>query len=308
MNVLSFFLNATLLALALFTSACSLPKTLPPQADTSHKISFDDDSFKNQTVQAHIIALHSFGDNHHAFDHWQVWAKSHGYALHHYDQRGFGHRGKLGRWYGSEAMVSDAISLAERIRGHSDKPIYLMGESMGGAIAILAAVERPQLFRGLILAAPAVREGILVRYPYNAALNMVASISPSTTASIERDPDNPELISSTAQRLAHSPHTLRDIRMDTYRGLIRLADLASDQAPKLHIPVLLFYGGQDESVPEVAIKNLRRHWQGHVTYVYQSEWPHLIFQSTAWKSVADTAHEWRHSLDNRGKLHCSKAC
>lgn len=282
---------ATLVLIAL-CGACSLPATRHSAGKALPPLSLHSDSPQSQAPRAHIIGLHSFGDNYQAFDQWVAWGVERNIAVHRFDQLGFGQRGELGRWYGAEAMVEDAIASARRIKNNSSAPIYLMGESMGGSVAIIAAAQQPQLFDGLILAAPAVREGIFIRYPYNAALNVVSGLAPSASASIERDPSNPALIARTAERLAHSPYTLREVRMDTYRGLIRLADIASNRAEQVQMPVLLFYGGQDESVPKVAIKSVNQHWQNNVEYHYREAWPHLIFQSEEWRSVADIMQAW----------------
>ncbi|MGM0564997.1 MAG: alpha/beta fold hydrolase [Pseudomonadota bacterium] len=291
-TIISHTITALLLMLA---AGCSLPEVrlgdernaaLPPLEATSWWPQ------EPRQTRAHIIGLHSFADYHRAFEHWGQHLSHQGYAVHSYDQLGFGKRGEKGRWYGSEVMVQDALTLARQLKAERDAPVYLMGESMGGSIAILAAQREPELIDGLILAAPAVREGLLIRYPYNAALNMVAAIAPGATVSLQHNGHSNALRAASVERLAQSPHSLKEVRMDTYRGLIRLADLASDSAPELEQPVLLFYGGQDESVPEVAINKLQQHWTDHLTYHYRDDWPHLVFQARDWKEIADTTSLW----------------
>ncbi len=57
--------------------------------------------------------------------------------------------------------MDDAAGLARQLaERYPDRPLYLLGESLGGAVAMLVAARHPDLpVDGLILAAPAVREG-----------------------------------------------------------------------------------------------------------------------------------------------------
>src|SRR5713226_7092743 len=95
-------------------------------------------------VKAVILALHGFGDYSHAFD-----------------QRGFGGAPGHGLWAGAGQLAGDAIT-ASRIarRLHPGRPLYLLGESMGSAVATLvvtSATNEPAADPdGVILSAPAV--------------------------------------------------------------------------------------------------------------------------------------------------------
>src|SRR3546814_15118199 len=57
------------------------------------------------------------------------------------DQRGFGEAPHRGLWPGVEALPGDLTTAAGLLRQrHPDLPLYLLGESMGGAV-VLAALE-----------------------------------------------------------------------------------------------------------------------------------------------------------------------
>ncbi|MEJ0071172.1 MAG: alpha/beta fold hydrolase [Pseudomonadota bacterium] len=67
----------------------------------------------------------------------------HGIATYAYDQRGFGGAPDRGRWAGTPQLAADVASAAALLRGrYPGVPLYLLGESMGGAVAILAASGR----------------------------------------------------------------------------------------------------------------------------------------------------------------------
>jgi pimeloyl-ACP methyl ester carboxylesterase len=72
------------------------------------------------------------------------------------DQRGMGE--SSGRWpaYGSTPMAHDLMAL---IRHLDAGPALIYGTSNGAAAAVYLAAEAPELVRGLVLAAPFVRDG-----------------------------------------------------------------------------------------------------------------------------------------------------
>jgi len=108
-----------------------------------------------------VLALHGFNDYSNAFAlPARRWAER-GIATYAYDQRGFGSTPGRGRWFGTRPLVGDAATAIGLLhRRYPGIPVYLLGESMGGAIAILAASGRAGLptpsVDGVILVAPAV--------------------------------------------------------------------------------------------------------------------------------------------------------
>jgi pimeloyl-ACP methyl ester carboxylesterase len=72
------------------------------------------------------------------------------------DQRGMGETS--GEWpeYGSIPLAHDLIALIEHL---GSGPAIIYGTSNGAAAGVYMAAERPELIRGLVLAAPFVRDG-----------------------------------------------------------------------------------------------------------------------------------------------------
>ncbi len=242
--------------------------------------------------EAVVLGLHSFGDYGAAFDALGPAFAEAGILVASYDQAGFGERQQQGRWAGETQLVTDAISQIQRLYDRYQRPVFLIGESLGGAVAILAALEAPQKVAGIILAGPAVREGIRFRYGWNAAIASAAFILPGYRLTVDRQPDDPSLSAASAQRLATDPRVIRDVRMDAYWGLIQIADSASDQAPSLQVPTLLLYGGNDNSVPKAGIHHLRDHLAGQGDYRFYPDAPHLLLQSPQWPRIAEDIRQW----------------
>src|SRR5262249_21590109 len=107
--------------------------------------------------KAVILGLHGYGDYRNAWDEpAQIWAKD-GITTYSYDQRGFGGSPTRGRWPGTEALVDDAKTMLVLLHArYPGVPVYLAGESMGGAVALVAADQGAEI-DGLILLATALR-------------------------------------------------------------------------------------------------------------------------------------------------------
>src|SRR5690606_22811252 len=103
----------------------------------------------------------------------------------------------------------------DTVRAQHNGPLFVLGESLGGAVAINVAARNPETgIDGLVLLAPAVREGIRLRYGWNLAINTTTLFRPGYLLEVERRADDPRFRPASAQRLATDPHVLREVRMD----------------------------------------------------------------------------------------------
>jgi len=202
-----------------------------------------------------ILGLHGFGDYRNAFEEpAEIWSKA-GFETYSYDQRGFGASPTRGRWPGTDTMVADAIAVAGMIRQrHPGVPLYVVGESMGGALA-LVAVDRGLECDGLVLCAPALRSRETFGPLASAGLWFFAHTIPWMPAgptSIDFMPtDNPK----TLEKLRNDPLMLRQPRLDMGYGLVDLMDDARASAENIRVPYIMLHGLGDRIVPEGPVKS-----------------------------------------------------
>jgi pimeloyl-ACP methyl ester carboxylesterase len=98
-----------------------------------------------------LVFLHYWGGSHRTFD--SVIARlSGGRTVVSYDHRGWGAARELSGPYGIEALADDALDV---VRELGISRYVLVGHSMGGKTAQLAASKRPEGLAGLVLIAPA---------------------------------------------------------------------------------------------------------------------------------------------------------
>ena len=207
--------------------------------------------------RAVIVGLHGMNDHALAFGlAGPFWAQA-GVVTYAYDQRGFGRTASRGRWAGDETMAEDLRTLCALLRKkHPGAPIAIVGESMGGAVSVVAASSsRPPDADRLILASPAVWGWGAQPKSYAAALWLTAHMAPgmmlsapSWVAKKIRATDNrDELI-----RMSRDPQMIFKTRADSVYGLTDLMQHARERIGGVRGPVLYLYGAHDDLIPKPA--------------------------------------------------------
>jgi len=108
-----------------------------------------------------VVAVPGMGDLRSTWDDQVGALVSAGYRVAVTDLRGHGDSDTTFRTHGDAATASDVVALLEELLGASPEPgarAVLLGNSMGGSAAIIAAAERPDLVRSLALVSPFGRE------------------------------------------------------------------------------------------------------------------------------------------------------
>lgn len=198
-----------------------------------------------------LLALHGFNMYRRYFEAMGPWLAARGITTYAYDQRGFGAAPEPGIWGGGEALRADAADAVRQVRAHHpDLPLYLMGVSMGGAVAadMLTQEDAPDI-KGLILVAPALwgddAAGSIARFGLWLAAHTVPA-STATGSEMRRQPsDNIEML----RALGRDPLIIKETRIDAVYGLTLLMQRGFEAAGGLKPPKLLLFGRKDEIVP-----------------------------------------------------------
>jgi acylglycerol lipase len=262
-----------------------------------------------------IIALHGFNDYSHFFQQPGEYFSKLGIACFAYDQRGFGAAPKRGLWAGGEAYTQDLHTLVQLVKQrYPDLPVYLLGESMGGAIIITAMsqTEMPEV-DGIILVAPALWARSTMPWYQTSLLWTLAHSLPWLTLTgkgVKVMPsDNIEML----RALGRDPWVIKATRVETIYGLTDLMDEAFNSAPLLHANTLMLYGEKDEIIPKKPTyaflqKFLATDATDKTVAFYQQGY-HMLLRDlqapTAWKDIAEWINNKPEKLpsgaDNRAK-------
>ncbi|MCH9020397.1 MAG: alpha/beta hydrolase [Proteobacteria bacterium] len=242
--------------------------------------------------EAVIVAVHGFNDYANAFDApGRAWAER-GITTYAYDQRGFGATATRGLWPGVDTMVADLGLVTELVKArHPGAPVYLVGESMGGAAAmVLMAGPGAPAVDGVVLVAPAVWGWATMNPFYRAGLWLGAHLIPAATVTGKglgiRPSDNRDMLIA----LSKDPNTIKHTRIDSLYGLVNLMDAAYLAAGRLATPTLLLYGENDELVPKTpTFDMLSRLSAPHRVAIYPAGYHMLLRDLEAGAVLADVA-------------------
>jgi acylglycerol lipase len=206
-----------------------------------------------------VLGVHGFGDHGGAFAALSDVLVASGLAtIYAYDQRGFGATRQPGIWPGSDTLIGDLRTMVDLLREkHPERSLYVIAESMGGAVALRALTEAPGLdVDGALLLAPAVGGVATMAWYQRVALWMMFRIAPGATFSGEtvghleiRPTDDPEVL----EALRKDPLVQREARVDTLHGLTRLMGEALHHPHRLDRSVLVFYGLEDQVIPPALV-------------------------------------------------------
>lgn len=245
-------------------------------------------------LQAVIVAAHGMNDYGLAFDRpARLWAQA-GIATYAIDQRGFGRAMERGRWYGGERMADDIVTLSRLARErHPGVPLHLLGESMGGAVVVLAAARAERgLLSGIVLSAPAVwGTGFRAAVTLDAAM-ILGSLVPDMTVPPLRvatpSTDDPMVL----RRMREDPLIIHRTRFQTLAGIVDLMHDARFEARKVDVPVLLMLGDLDVHVPRDGVAALTRSLPPDTRIALYAKGRHLLMRTLDGDRVTQDVAAW----------------
>ena len=204
--------------------------------------------------KAVLLALHGFNDSRDAWESRASFFTQAGVTVAAPDQRGFGAAPQRGAWAGTARMVADTRELIDQLKKmYPRTPIYLAGESMGGAVlmVLMAQPDAPAV-AGTILLAPAVWDP---GFTADMLLSVFASLSPHTLVPEQSASVHVVATDNMAAliRLYYDPLTLRTTQWIALRGLVTLMQQAAAAAKHDQGNILCVYGDNDQLVPAFAM-------------------------------------------------------
>ena len=200
--------------------------------------------------KAIILALHGLNDYGTAFESTGDYLRSKGISLISYDQRGFGETHGPGYWHGSQRMIKDNLDVLHLLRQrYPDKTLILLGESMGGAIALATLGQLNTEIDGTILLAPAIWSRQSMPWYQRALLWVAVHTAPAkelTGEGLDIMPsDNIEML----RALGRDPLVIKATRVDVLYGVTNLMDISARASLNFTQKSLIMYGKHDDIVP-----------------------------------------------------------
>lgn len=203
-----------------------------------------------EAPKASLAIVHGFGEHSGRYVNLVKTLVERGIAVYAADNRGFGKSsGKRGHVMHWREYTDDTAAFLERVREiKGGEPLFLMGHSMGGLIALSYLVNYPYDFlKGAILSGPALSQGA-VSPVLIAVSKIVSRIVPSLamdtkldSKAVSRDPAVIAAYESDPLR-----HSMASARMGT--EMAKAMEDVKANAGRITLPVLIVHGGADRLV------------------------------------------------------------
>jgi acylglycerol lipase len=194
-----------------------------------------------------VVVVHGLKDHGGRYDALAEGLNAAGVTVVAFDLRGHGRSAGDRAWVTRFAQFDS--DLAAELRAARETcpgvPLVLLGHSMGGAIAARFALDHPDLLRGLVLSAPALRPPLTAPPGAAGIVRLLSVVAPH--ARVFR-PDIPGFSRVPAVLAAMGVDPLIDPRpvpARTAAELLRTMVTVRDDAPRLQMPLLVFAGTAD---------------------------------------------------------------
>ncbi len=258
---------------------------------------------RDRPARAVALALHGMNDSR---DGWEISGPAlaaAGIAVYAPDQRGFGQAPDRGFWPGADRLISDAAEMTRlAARTHPGAPVFVMGESMGGAVAMgLAARPDHPPVAGFVLLAPAVWSRAEISPLLTAALWTTATFAPNWKLTGRTLPIHILASDNIAAlyRLSYDPLTLKATRASSLRGLVDLMTRAAAAAPHMSGRILIAYGANDQLVPPRAMASVWERLPAGARRAFYDHGYHLLMRDVDRERVIGDVVSWMTDADAR---------
>jgi acylglycerol lipase len=244
--------------------------------------------------RAAVLMLHGAFDYSAAFEEIAPKLARKGLTALAIDQRGFGATTSRGAWAGAERMAKDAGDAAQFLsdRTGADIPLFVLGESMGAAVAVhAAACGAIPVLAGLVLTAP----GALACRFRQKLLALTAGVARRVAGDSElvfERLSGWELTPAAAIRLIGDPLVMRRIRPEMLSGMADLAFSAVSEAASVDDPVLTMVGARDELVRLACVRRLFDNFAGDKSWRVIPDAPHLLLHWRRSDEIVREAVDW----------------
>ena len=304
---------ALIILIAGYLLGCSTPKTQPvSDIETEPELSKTEfltkDGYRlpltqfwpKKTANGITIALHGFNDYSKAFEGMCHYFVEREMACIAYDQRGFGGTELLGLWPQKGRLQQDLFALVKAVRKqYPQQPIFLVGESMGGAVIMTAMADvrfsLAEQVNGVGLYAPAVWARSTQPWYQKLSLWFAVHTFPGWMPTGEglgvQATDNIDALRAMGQ----DDKVIKATRIDTIYGLTNLMDEALLASKDVNVRTLILYGEKDEVIPKnptCEMLMVMKSNEESISFITYSDGYHMLSRDLQAERVFQDSLDW----------------
>jgi len=252
-------------------------------------------SWRSTSPRAAVAIIHGLGEHSGRYDHVGTFLAARGFDCWAGDGRGHGLSP------GPRVHVDDFGSYAEdagaflALAAAGGRPLFLIGHSQGGLVALLRALRSPDGLRGVVVSSPFLAaHRAAAPSPFRlTASSVLFRIAPSfltnnslDTGALSHDPE-------VEKQYVADPLVSKKVSAAWYRAARAAQEEVEIGAPGFSVPLLVMASGHDRLVDPAAVRAwAERAPQDRTTYL---EWPglyHEMFNEIEKDTVLKRVAEW----------------
>jgi alpha-beta hydrolase superfamily lysophospholipase len=209
-------------------------------------------------VRGDVLVAHGFGEHSGRYGALTDHLTSHSYSVTAYDHRGHGlSDGLPGHVESFDEYDDDLKKLIASVRAHNQsRPMFLIGHSMGGLIALRYLARTSGTINGAVISAPLIE----VAVPVPAHKLMIARVGARMAPRFRLDNEiNPAHLSrdpEVGRAYAADPLVNRKVSTKWFAEATRAMQEVAKWAPQIKTPILVMHGTEDRLASVDATKRL----------------------------------------------------
>ncbi len=209
-------------------------------------------------ARGEVALVHGFGEHSGRYDRLGVHLNAHGYSVSGYDHRGHGLSDGLPghvETFGEYEDDLDRIIAAVRARSEG-RPIFLIGHSMGGLIALRYVAKRSSAIAGVVISAPLI--GLATPVPAHKLLiaRVAARLAPYLRLKNEINPADLSRDQEVGKAYAADPLVNRKVSARWFAEATRAMLEVNEWVPRIMLPLIVMHGTEDRLASVGAAKRM----------------------------------------------------
>jgi alpha-beta hydrolase superfamily lysophospholipase len=250
------------------------------------------------TPRAVVANIHGLGDHSGLYSTLVEHLLARGFAVHAPDLRGNGRspgrRAYVGRW---EEFREDLRRFLDVVRDEEPgRPLFLLGNSLGGLIVLEYALHHPDGLRGVIAASPPLGR-LGVPAPLLALGRVLSRVWPTFSLQTGMDLGGLARDPAVAEAVLADPHFHRYGTARLSTEVVAAITRVQAAAPKFPLPLLLLHGSADRMVhPDGTRRFAAAAGQADVRLIEYPEGYHVLFADLDREQVLGDLIKW---IDDR---------
>ena len=246
------------------------------------------------TPIADILIVHGFAEHSGRYGELIKSLVESGFRVLIFDLRGHGRSsGRRGDIESFELYLNDIMKMRKILGNGSERPLFLLGHSLGGLLVILSAQRDQEGLAGVVSCSPFLRLAFKPPSIKVMMAKMVVKLLPHLQMSNEIDPSLLSHDKTRVREYEEDPLVHHLVTPRWFLNSLEYQKRAFDDVEKIHIPIFLIHGSGDGITSHAATEEFYEKLKSNDRSIRLFDGLyHELFQETSRSEVIKTVLEW----------------